>query len=347
MVCFKCEIAGGLEKGEKMNKDYWEYYFSKKKKLTDRAFEIRIAMLMCSMVACAAVMASSAFALFTCDINRSTTLTAAMFNVTWNVTGNEDKRVTIEGPEGVVGYCKIVIKNPQNVETWYYTPAFSGIYTTTVTVPAEWQVSVAGATWGYPSVEPELIVGGSLTISEPEQKNNETEQQSGQTEIKLTSPRPTVSDDTPTVDIAEEKKETEEKNDKTQDNVEEKEQPSDNASKKKSDNGAVEKSSGTALENRLSETPVTAPVDKGAAAEKQKADSVQKTEAPSKVTEIKPAVSSGNEGSSGSNGGSNNGNLSGVSSDSGSSGSSPAPVASATSGSDSGGGSSASDGGGE
>ena len=191
-------------KGEKMNKEYWEYYFSKKKKLTDRAFKLRIAMLMTSMLACAAVMASSAFALFEHNINSETKLTAATFalataqqgqsvtgNVHWNVTGDDDKHLSITGPKGVIGYCKIAITNPQEVTTLYYTPAFSGNYTTTITVPAEWRVAVVDATWGYPSVEPELIIGGALTISEPEQQTEQSEEK-----LTLTSPAPPVSDNT-------------------------------------------------------------------------------------------------------------------------------------------------------
>ncbi|MBQ7055021.1 MAG: hypothetical protein IJN97_07335, partial [Oscillospiraceae bacterium] len=178
--------------------------FSKKKKLTDRAFKLRIAMLMTSMLACAAVMASSAFALFEHNINSETKLTAATFalataqqgrsvtgNVHWNVTGDDDKHLSITGPKGVIGYCKIAITNPQEVTTLYYTPAFSGNYTTTITVPAEWRVAVVDATWGYPSVEPELIIGGALTISEPEQQTEQSEEK-----LTLTSPAPPVSDNT-------------------------------------------------------------------------------------------------------------------------------------------------------
>ena len=296
-------------KGEKMNKEYWEYYFSKKKKLTDRAFKLRIAMLMTSMLACAAVMASSAFALFEHNINSETKLTAATFalataqqgqsvtgNVHWNVTGDDDKHLSITGPKGVIGYCKIAITNPQEVTTLYYTPAFSGNYTTTITVPAEWRVAVVDATWGYPSVEPELIIGGALTISEPEQQTEQSEEK-----LTLTSPAPPVSDNT---------SETTEKTPEQADTTV---------------NEKTETETTAKAEN--SETTVTPSVSEEKASAEVSNSTV--TEAP--VTSTPPSDNSSGEGSSGS---SESNSSSSATSDSsvGSSSSTSAPVSSASSG---------------
>ena len=292
-----------------MNKEYWEYYFSKKKKLTDRAFKLRIAMLMTSMLACAAVMASSAFALFEHNINSETKLTAATFalataqqgrsvtgNVHWNVTGDDDQHLSITGPKGVIGYCKIAITNPQEVTTLYYTPAFSGNYTTTITVPAEWRVAVVDATWGYPSVEPELIIGGALTISEPEQQTEQSEEK-----LTLTSPAPPVSDNT---------SETTEKTPEQADTTV---------------NEKTETETTAKAEN--SETTITPSVSEEKASAEVSNSTV--TEAP--VTSTSPSDNSSGEGSSGS---SESNSSSSATSDSsvGSSSSTSAPVSSASSG---------------
>ncbi len=314
-------------KGEKMNKEYWEYYFSKKKKLTDRAFKLRIAMLMTSMLACAAVMASSAFALFEHNINSETKLTAATFalataqqgqsvtgNVHWNVTGDDDKHLTITGPKGVIGYCKIAITNPQEVTTLYYTPAFSGNYTTTITVPAEWRVAVVDATWGYPSVEPELIIGGALTISEPEQQTEQSEEK-----LTLTSPAPPVSDNT-----SETTEKTPEQADTT---VNEKTETETTAKAENSETTVTpsvseEKASAEVSNSTVTETPVSSspPPDSGNAS-----DSGNTTAADSSHS------STSGEGSSGS---SESNSSSSATSDSsvGSSSSTSAPVSSASSG---------------
>ena len=181
-------------KGEKMNKEYWEYYFSKKKKLTDRAFKLRIAMLMTSMLACAAVMASSAFALFTCDINRTTTLTAAEFKIVNSYTRDArtigEKIVTINTTPGVVGYCKITVIDPDEVQHWYYTNAFCGTMNLRITAAAECQIIVDTPRWGYPQlngIAPELIIGdgGTINIPIPETQeitSNESSETSGSEE---------------------------------------------------------------------------------------------------------------------------------------------------------------------
>ena len=54
---------------------------SERKKLTDRTFKMQISMLFFAILLCIIAMASSAFALFTSDVVRTTELKAA----TWKV----------------------------------------------------------------------------------------------------------------------------------------------------------------------------------------------------------------------------------------------------------------------
>ena len=325
-------------KGEKMNKEYWEYYFSKKKKLTERAFKVRIAMLMTSMLACAAIMASSAFALFTCDIKRSTTLTAASFSIEHygcKERGNSDDKTLVikTRPEGVIGYCKVKLTTEKGDTYTYYTQAFSDQIELILTGAAGCEIIVSDPHWGYPQnfdIDDKLIKNGMVSVPKPESGTEADSASGGEIQSISSDAGTKIPENTPTADIVEDNL--------TEDKVQEKtpsvEQMEDKAEKKEENEASVtEKTTESTAENRLTEAPVAPPSEKGNATEKQKIESepVQKTEAPVKVTEIKPATASGNNDA-----GSGNGDSSGSSSSD-----APAPAVSSA------GGESPSDGGGE
>ncbi|MBQ2741582.1 MAG: hypothetical protein IJF32_02125, partial [Oscillospiraceae bacterium] len=322
-------------KGEKMNKEYWEYYFSKKKKLTDRAFKLRIAMLMTSMLACAAVMASSAFALFTCDINRTTTLTAASFEVLgWNPIQqtSDDINIThvvdIYTTPGVLGYCRIPVYGADKTIHYYFTEAFSS---------GHMQVSIATASgasvgkpegyWGNPrnflGPEAEIIGNGALVTHSYAVPQQEDSSGSGEgTGGMLTTARPSsgadVSEDTPITDNATEAEKgtvTEEKSIETTAKAE-------NSETTVTPSVSEEKASAEVSNSTVTETPVSSspPPDSGNAS-----DSGNTTAADSSHS------STSGKGSSGS---SESNSSSSATSDSsvGSSSSTSAPVSSASSG---------------
>lgn len=304
-------------KGEKMNKEYWEYYFSKKKKLTDRAFKLRIAMLMTSMLACAAVMASSAFALFTCDINRTTTLTAASFEVLgWNPIQqtSDDINIThvvdIYTTPGVLGYCRIPVYGADKTIHYYFTEAFSS---------GHMQVSIATASgasvgkpegyWGNPrnflGPEAEIIGNGALVTHSYAVPQQEDSSGSGEgTGGMLTTARPSsgadVSEDTPITD---------------------------NATEAEKGTVTEEKSIETTAKAENSETTITPSVSE----EKASAEVSNSTVTETPVTSTPPSDNTSGEGSSGS---SESNSSSSATSDSsvGSSSSTSAPVSSASSG---------------
>jgi len=304
-------------KGEKMNKEYWEYYFSKKKKLTDRAFKLRIAMLMTSMLACAAVMASSAFALFTCDINRTTTLTAASFEVLgWNPIQqtSDDINIThvvdIYTTPGVLGYCRIPVYGADKTIHYYFTEAFStGHMQVSIATASGASVGKPEGYWGNPrnflGPEAEIIGNGALVTHSYAVPQQEDSSGSGEgTGGMLTTARPSsgadVSEDTPITD---------------------------NATEAEKGTVTEEKSIETTAKAENSETTITPSVSE----EKASAEVSNSTVTETPVTSTPPSDNTSGEGSSGS---SESNSSSSATSDSsvGSSSSTSAPVSSASSG---------------
>lgn len=171
-----------------MNKDYLEYQYSKSKKLTERAFKLRIGMLVVSMLACAGIMASSAFALFKCDINRSTTLTAAQFEVLeFNpVQMQSDEQnvinvIHIVTTPGVLGYCKIPVYGTDNTTRYYYTEPFVGEIYFKIATAVGTGIGVPEAFWGNPRnvLDPEIELLGIGTSVVHSYAAPETEASSG------------------------------------------------------------------------------------------------------------------------------------------------------------------------
>lgn len=259
-----------------MNKDYLEYQYSKSKKLTERAFRLRIAMLMVSILVCAGIMASSAFALFTCDINRSTTLTAASFEVLgWNPIQqtSDDINIThivdIYTTPGVLGYCRIPVYGADNTIHYYFTEAFSG---------GHMQVSIATAGgahvgkpegyWGNPrnylGPEAEIIGNGALvthSYAVPQQEESSGGEGSGG---MLTMARPSsgtpVSEDTPTTEDTTESTPETEKETVTEEKTVETTEKAENSDTTvipsvSEEKASVENSNSTVVEAPVTSTP--------------------------------------------------------------------------------------------
>ncbi len=191
-----------------MNKDFLEYQYSKSKKLTERAFKLRITMLVVAMLACAGIMASSAFALFTYDIARSTQLKSATYYVSalQTAAAGDTRTYELHGTPGVTGYCVITVWDKYGAPTIYYTKAFCGSMQVTITA-AEGSGIQLTPHWGDPrnfGITANLIGNGGVIehsrTPEPEPEGGSKGESSGVSTADPPGAGTPVPEDTPTVD---------------------------------------------------------------------------------------------------------------------------------------------------